>query len=413
MSPDLLLYILIAILTLGYALEQVSEYLNLKHQPPTPPEELADLYEQETYQKALDYHAARTQHQFWSSSLNTLLWIVMLSSGFLGYVYRTLDAAIASPWMVALAVFGSLFLLLDLINLPLQLQRTFGIEERFGFNKTTMRTFVTDKFKGYLLSALIGGGLLSVLLWTISGLGPNFWWVFSLIAFVFIVFVNFFYTSLIVPLFNKLSPIEDGALKSAIEGYAQKEGFELSKTFVMDGSRRSSKANAFFSGLGRQKKVVLFDTLVDKFSISEVIAVLAHEVGHYKRGHIPKNLFLSTLNISVSLFLLSLFVFSPLLSQAMGAHELAIPLNLIAFGFLYSPISTLVGIGFNMLSRKYEFEADAFAARTADPEAMVSALKNLSVANLATLEPHPLYVLLNYSHPPVIERIRAIRKLSA
>jgi STE24 endopeptidase len=282
--------------------------------------------------------------------------------------------------------------------------------EKFGFNKTNLKTFIFDKLKGYLLSIIVGGGLMSLLLYLINMLGTNFWFWFWLIISAFLVFVNMFYTSLVLPLFNKLVPLEEGPLRLAINSYAERVNFPLTNVFVIDGSKRSSKANAFFSGLGPKKKIVLYDTLIKEQSTEELVAVLAHEVGHYKRSHIQIGMVLSVVQTGLMLFVLSKFVFQSVLSQALGGIDNAIHLNLIAFGLLFNPLSTTIGIVMNMISRKNEFEADEFAATTYSGLPLVSALKKLSVNNLSNLTPHPAYVFFNYSHPPLLQRLRHLEK---
>jgi STE24 endopeptidase len=239
-------------------------------------------------------------------------------------------------------------------------------------------------------------------------MGPDFWWIFWIVAALFILFINAFYTTLIVPLFNKLTPLEDGELKTAIESYSRNVGFPLQNIYVIDGSKRSSKSNAFFSGLGKRKKVVLYDTLIQNHTTAELVAVLAHEIGHYKRNHIIKGFILSIAQTGLMLFIMSRVIFNESFSVALGANSYGIHLNLLTFTLLYSPISTVLGIISNLISRKHEFQADEFASVTFKPEAMKNALKKLSVDNLSNLYPHPAYVFVNYSHPPLLTRIAAI-----
>jgi STE24 endopeptidase len=273
--------------------------------------------------------------------------------------------------------------------------------------------FWLDKLKGYLLGAVIGGVILSVLLLLVDSLGVNFWLVFWVAISLFMFIMNMFYTSLILPLFNKLSPLEEGELRDAITAYAKQVDFPLTKIFVIDGSKRSSKANAFFSGLGKKKKVVLYDTLIENHSIQELVAIFAHEVGHYKKKHIQQGLVLSVLQTGLMLYILSLLIFNTELSIALGGDTMRIHLNLIAFGILYSPISMITGLLMNMLSRKNEFEADQYASETANGADLAGALKKLSADNLSNLLPHPAYVFFNYSHPPLLKRISAIETISS
>ncbi len=282
------------------------------------------------------------------------------------------------------------------------------IEEKYGFNNTTVRTFFLDKVKGYLLAALIGAPLLSLLIYLVRAIGPDFWIWFAVIASAFILFMNMFYTTLILPLFNKLTPLPDGELKSAIQRFAARVNFPLDNIFVIDGSKRSSKANAFFSGIGRKKKIVLYDTLIEKHTIEELVAVLAHEVGHFKKKHIIVGLGLSVLQMFLTMFILSLMVYNENPSFALGGSQHSIHLNLVAFSILFAPISGVTGLLMAMYSRRNEFEADAFARETFDGAALADALKKLSVDSLSNLYPHPLYVFFHYSHPPLLKRLEAI-----
>src|SRR5258706_9610439 len=309
---------------------------------------------------------------------------------------------------LALAVFGLLALASDVITIPFQWYSVFVIEEKYGFNKTSTKTFIADKLKGYLLSAVIGGLLLSVLIYLIEKIGLGFWIWFALIAAGFILLANLFYTSLILPLSNKLTPLPDGDLKDAIQTFARKVSFPLDNVFVMDGSKRSKKANAFFAGIGRKKKIVLFDTLITNHSTEELVAVLAHEVGHFKKKHVIVGYILSVIQIFFTLYILSLMVFNSTLSLALGGTQQAIHLNLLAFGILYSPISGITGLLMTLYSRKNEFEADAFAKESFSGQALARALKKLSVDSLSNLYPHPLYVFFHYSHPPLLQRLKAI-----
>jgi STE24 endopeptidase len=293
--------------------------------------------------------------------------------------------------------------------IPFQWYGTFVIEEQYGFNKTTVKTFVADKLKGYLIGAVVGGGLLSLLIYFIQIIGPSFWIWFSIVAAFFVLFVNMFYSSVILPLFNTLTPLQGGELKNAIETFAHRINFPLDNIFIMDGSRRSKKANAFFSGIGKKKKIVLYDTLVANHTTDELVAVLAHEVGHFKLKHIVWGYILSVLQITFTLFILSLMIFNDNLSLALGGSQVAIHLNLVAFAILFSPIAGITGLLMNLYSRKNEFEADAFAKKNFNGRALMDALKKLSVDSLSNLYPHPIYVFFHYSHPPLLKRLEALR----
>jgi STE24 endopeptidase len=294
----------------------------------------------------------------------------------------------------------------DLLTTPFSYYKTFVIEEKFGFNKSTKKLFWLDKLKGGGMSALLGGGILSLIIWFYQFAGENFWlYAWALVA-VFSLFINMFYSKLIVPLFNKQKVLEDGELKTAIEKYAKKVGFTVNNIFVIDGSKRSTKANAYFSGFGSQKRITLFDTLINDLETEEIVAVLAHEVGHYKRKHILFNLASSILLTGFTLFILSLFINSSILSEALGVSIPSFHIGLITFGILYSPISEITGIMMNYVSRVFEYQADNYAKETCSAKPLITSLKKLSKNSLSNLTPHPAYVFMYYSHPTLLERIK-------
>jgi len=298
----------------------------------------------------------------------------------------------------------------DIIGTPFSYYQTFVIEEKFGFNKSTKKLFLIDKIKGWLMSAALGGGILSLIIWFYEFAGVHFWlYAWALVA-VFSLFMNMFYAKLIVPLFNKQTPLEAGSLRNKIAAYAEKAGFQLDNVFVIDGSKRSTKANAYFSGFGSQKRITLYDTLITDLEEDEIVAVLAHEVGHYKRKHIIYNLLLSTLITGFTLWLLSLFIASPVLSEALGVQIPSFHIGMIAFGLLYSPISQITGLFMNSLSRKFEYQADNYAKETHNSDDLISSLKKLSKNSLSNLTPHDTYVWFHYSHPSLLQRIVNLKK---
>ena len=408
MEPGEILVLILIIISLDFVFEQILDFLNLKSQKTTIPDSMKGYYDEEKYAKSMDYHRVTSKFSFLTSMFSFILSFSILYFGGFGWLDAFLRPTIGDEILLSLAFFGVLFVLSDIINTPFQIYSTFVIEERFGFNKTTPKTFVFDKLKGYILAIILGGALGWTLLWLVSYMGQNFWVYFLGVIGIFILFMNMFYTSLILPLFNKLTPLENGELKEAIEEYCKKVKFPLTNIFVIDGSKRSSKANAFFSGLGKKKKVVLYDTLVENHSQEELIAIFAHEVGHFKKKHIVYSLVLSLVQMALMLFILSLMIFNFNLSAALGGEVLAMHLNLLAFGILYSPVSKITGLLMAIFSRKNEFEADAYAASTYDGNALQVALKKLSVDNLGNLYPHPAYVFFNYSHPPLLKRVEAI-----
>ncbi len=410
MGADTILFIILVIITLDFALEQVLDYINLKHQKSELPVELKGIYEEGRYQQSVAYHKTQTRFSFFTSTFSFLLSFVLLITGFFGLLDEWLRLYIDAPIVLALAYFGILFIASDVLNTPFQYYSTFVIEEKFGFNKTTPKLFFVDKIKGYLLTFIVGGAIMWGLLYLITSIGTNFWIYFWIAVSLFLLFVNMFYTSLIVPLFNKLTPLQDGELKTAIESYSKSVNFPLDNVFIIDGSKRSSKANAFFSGIGKKKKIVLYDTLIQKHTTEELISVLAHEVGHFKKKHILTGFLISILQVGIMLLIMSWMIFNPALSEALGGKQNAIHLNLLAFGILYSPISKITGIVMNIISRKNEFEADAYAANSYNNQDLQVALKKLSVDNLSNMTPHPAYVFFHYSHPPTLKRLRELEK---
>jgi len=412
-SPQTLLLIILIIVVVSYAFDQLLDYINLRAQRSDIPTEVDAFYEREKYQKSLAYHREQTYFSFITAAFSFLLSLVMLLTGGFGWIDSMLRIYIQHDIVLALVFFGVVAVGSDLLTIPFQWWSIFVIEERYGFNKSTLKTFISDKLKGYLLGALFGGVLLAVMLYLIQGIGESFWIWFAVIASGFMLFMNMFYTSLILPLFNKLSPLQDGELKAAIESFSSSVDFPLDNIFVIDGSRRSSKANAFFSGIGKKKKIVLYDTLINKHTTDELVAVLAHEVGHFKKKHIIWSMVLSVVQVFFMLFILSGMIFNENLSLALGGSVQAIHLNLLAFGILFSPISGITGLFMNLYSRKNEFEADAYARETFDGKALANALKKLSVDNLSDLYPHPVYVFFHYSHPPLLQRLKALNTAGA
>ncbi len=406
MTPEIILYVIIGIVGVGFVIDQILDYLNLKHENAPLPNLLSGIYTNEEHQKSISYHKDLHNFQLISGLVTTIVTLLVLSMGWYGWLNNYLKAYTTDPMWLALLFLGVIFLITDLFSLPFQLYGTFVIEQKYGFNKSTIKLFFVDKIKTYLLGGIVGGVLAAVLFNLISNIGPSFWWMFWLVMIVFMLVINMFYTSLIMPLFNKLTPLAEGSLKQKIEDYCRRVEFPLSNIYVIDGSKRSSKANAFFSGIGKKKKVVFYDTLLNNHSDEELLAIFAHEVGHYKRKHIYSNLLIGVAQTGLLLFVLSKVVFSESLSMALGAGEKSFHLNVIAFTILFTPISTLIGIMFNSISRKNEYEADDYARDTTNKNDLGEALKKLSEKNLSNLNPHPLYVFVHYSHPPMLQRLQ-------
>ena len=411
MGSDAFLMLMVAILSLNFLINQLLDYLNLKNWKRHVPEELKDYYDNNQYLHAQNYNLAKKKLSFLSGSFNFIILLAILLVGGFGWLNNQVESYISGPIPLALAFFGVLFIASDILNTGFDLYDHFVIEEKFGFNKMTANTYILDKLKGYGLMIIFGGILGSLILWLILTLGQNFWIYAFLAVTIFSLTINLFYTDWILPLFNRLKPLEEGPLKDRIKEYARKVDFPVTDVYLMDGSKRSTKANAFFSGLGKKKKIVLFDTLIHDHTEDEVLAILAHETGHFKRKHIPRNIFLSVIQTAIMFFVLSLFAFNQNLSLALGAEEWELHLNLLAFGIIYEPVSVILGIFMNAVSRKFEYEADEFAARTADKNALISGLKKLSTKHLSNLHPHPAYTFVHYSHPPILKRIAALNSI--
>ena len=409
MNSETILLTIVGISIVSYLFDQFLDYINLKAQRKDIPTEVEGFYNKEKYQKSLDYQKDQTQFSFITAGFSFLLSLGMLILGGFGWLDSILRPLLDNQILLPLIFFGTIMIASDILTIPFQWYGTFVIEEKYGFNKTTVKTFVTDKLKGYVLGAVIGGALVAVLIYLINTLGARFWIWFALLAAAFTLLMNMFYTSVFLPLFNKLTPLADGELKTAIEAFSKKVNFPIDNIFVMDGSKRSAKANAFFSGIGKKKKIVLYDTLINNHTTEELVAVLAHEVGHFKKKHIVWSYLISIVQIFFVLFVLSKMVFNENLSIALGGSQQAIHLNLIAFGILFSPISSITGLLMSALSRKNEFEADAYAKEKFGGQALASALKKLSVDSLSNLFPHPVYVFFHYSHPPLLSRLEALK----
>jgi len=413
MNSDTLLIIFILIIGVEFVFDKVLEILNYKKLDTKLPDQVRGIYDEKKYIQSIQYNKENARFGFLTSSISFLVIVTLISTGFFGAFDSLIRNYVENQLFVSLAFFGILYFVSDILTTPFAIYDTFVIEEKYGFNKTTPRTFFIDKLKGYLLSIILGGGILLVLLVLINRMGNNFWIYFWIVITAFTLFMNMFYTTLIVPLFNKLVPLEEGDLKKAIQNYSKNVNFPLDKIFVMDGSKRSTKANAYFSGFGKKKKIVLFDTLINNHSQEELVAVLAHEVGHYKKKHVIQSIITSIFQTGIILYIMSLMIFNPVLSQAFGGEQMSIHLNLIAFFILFSPISTITGIIMNMISRKNEYQADTFAGETYQATPLQDALKKLSTNNLGNLTPHPLYVFVNYSHPPLLSRLKALDQIKS
>lgn len=410
MTATTLFYIIIAILIISFIVDKILDAINARHYNDPIPKELSDVYDPEEYQKSQNYKKANDRFGSITALISLIATLAFFFFDGFAFVDQWARTYSDNSIIIALLFFGSIMFASDVLSTPFSYYHTFVIEEKFGFNKTTVKTFIIDKIKGWAMSAIFGAAILSVIIWFYESTGSNFWLYSWGIVAAFAFFMNMFYAKLIVPLFNKQTPLEEGSLKSKIEDYAQKVGFTLDKIFVIDGSKRSTKANAYFSGFGSEKRVTLYDTLINDLEEDEIVAVLAHEVGHYKRKHIVFNLIASILTMGFTFWLLSLFVGSPILSEALNVSIPSFHIGLIAFGILYSPISEITGLVMNYISRKFEYQADDYAKNTFKASPLISGLKKLTKNSLSNLTPHPAYVFAHYSHPTLLQRYRNMMK---
>ncbi|MBT8252566.1 MAG: M48 family metallopeptidase, partial [Bacteroidia bacterium] len=372
MTATTLFYIIIGIIIINFIVDKILGALNARHYRDAIPKEIEDVYDAAEYHNSQEYKLTNYRFGLTTSTFSLIITLAFFFLDGFEFVDNIARSYSTHPIIVALIFFGIIMFASDILSTPFAYYRTFEIEEKFGFNKTTKKTFILDKIKGWIISALIGGSILSAIIWFFQETGTNFWlYAWGLVT-LFTLIMNLFYSRLIVPLFKKQSPLEPGDLREKIADYAKSVGFKLNKIFVIDGSKRSTKANAYFSGFGREKRVTLYDTLINDLEHEEIVAVLAHEVGHYKRKHIIFNVLISILMTGLTLFILSLFISNPLLSQALGVEQPSFHIGLIGFSLLYSPISSITGLIMNQLSRRFEYQADNYAKTTYKPEPLVS-----------------------------------------
>lgn len=406
--PQILYFAIVFILVADFGLERYLALLNIKHSKTKLPEILSDIYDAEKYAKQQDYFRTNAGFGMLTSSFSFVITLLMYVFGGFGWLDQFLLNYVENDILRSLVFFAVIFLANDLLTTPFSWYDTFVIEERFGFNKVTPTIFILDKLKGYLITGIIGGGLLYLIIWIYQLTPEYFWLVAWSVVTAFNLFMSMFYSELIVPLFNKQTPLQEGELRTEIEKFANNADFKLKNIFVIDGSKRSTKANAYFTGFGPKKRIVLYDTLMDKMTTDEIVAVLAHEIGHYKHKHTIKNMFVSLPTTLLLFFLLGLILKSDDLAIALGGSVASFHLNVLAFGILYSPVSLILDLLTNQLSRKYEYQADNFAANHSFGNQLVSGLKKLSSTSLSNLTPHPLYVFFHYSHPTLYQRVSNI-----
>ena len=408
-NPETLFNVLITIILLNFFKDSILDYLNSTYFNNEIPKIISDIYDNEKYLKSQEYKKIQYKFNRISSIYSLLILLLFFYfDGFLiidNYCRSLFDSEI----IISLSFFGIIYFGNDILSIPFSLYYTFIIEERFGFNKTSFKTFITDKLKSWLLTILFGGGILCFIILQFESVGQKFWIVAWAFMSILTVLIQGLYAQVIVPLFNKQTKLEDGELKSEIEKYSTNVGFNLSNIFVIDGFKRSTKANAYFSGFGKQKRVTLYDTLINKLNKEQIVAVIAHEIGHYKKNHIIFNLLFSIIQTGIMLYILSLLIYMPIFSEALNIENHSFHIALVTFSILYTPISEISSLIFNLFSRKFEYEADEYADKSFDGKYLIQALKVLTKDSLSNLTPHPKYVWWHYSHPTLLERINQLR----
>lgn len=402
--------IIISAIVVEFLLSTIINKLNLDALNSELPQEFSDVYDKDKYAKSQNYTRSNTQFSFITSTFSTGLILIVI---FFGY-FNNIDIFVRNlgygEIINGLIFFGILTLANDIITLPFSLYKNFVLEEKFGFNKMTLSTFIMDKIKGYFLMIILGVPLISLLLYFFESFEKMAWLYAWVSISIFSLAMQPIFNLFIAPMFNKFTPLKEGNLLNGIKSYVKKVNFPIARVDVMDGSKRSGHSNAYFSGLGKTKRIALFDTLLENQSDDEILAVIAHEVGHYKCKHIQKGIVLGIIQSGIMFYLMSLFIKNPELFSVFKMENLSIYASLLFFGMLYSPIEMILGFIFNYLSRKHEFEADEYSAKTTgNPTDLISSLKKLSAENLSNLTPHWLNVALNYSHPPTLDRINALK----
>ena len=405
------IFVLTAVLGF-FLLDFVSRKMNLGSLKPELPAAFADVFDKAAYAKSQDYTREQTRFGLFDDTVMLLVFLAFWWLGGFGWLDMIVRGFAENEIIAGLLFVGALYIGSMLISIPFSLYGTFVIEEKYGFNKTTIGTFVLDKVKSLLLSVVIGAPILALVLYLFGQFGSHAWLYGWIAVTAFSLAMMYLAPTYIMPLFNKFKPLEEGKLKTAIRAMSEKCDFPLTEVYEIDGSKRSTKANAFFTGLGKHKKIALYDTLIKNNGVGELVAVLAHEIGHFKKKHIYQSMALSILQMGVLFFLLGLFLNNRGLFDAFGVEQVSVYGSLVFFMFLFEPVSKLLSVLMMILSRKNEYEADAYAVEvTGRPEDLISGLKKLSKDNLANLTPHPFYVFLNYSHPPMLKRLAALEAL--
>jgi STE24 endopeptidase len=401
-------FLIIIIPITGFIVERYLVYLNTKRWSDVLPTRLKGICGEEEYRKSLLYEKDNNHLSLWSSAFNLAVIIFMITAGGFSLVDALARSLSMNLIVIALFFFGIIGLASDIINIPFSWYDSFVIEKKYGFNTMSVRTFITDHIKSWFIALVVGAPVLGLITWFYYKTGTSFWVYAWMIITVFSILMNLFYSELIVPLFNKQVPLEPGSLRDKIEEFASRTGFRVKNIFIIDGSKRSTKSNAYFSGFGPRKRIVLYDTLLRELSEEEIVAVLAHEIGHYRKKHVLLTLLFSFILTGLTLFLFSLVVDNPGLSEALGAGDSSFHLGLVVFGILYSPLSLVIGLVSNYFSRRNEYSADRFVKENYDSSVLAGSLVKLSVKNLTNMMPHPAYVFFHYSHPPLLKRLEKL-----
>lgn len=407
---SLYLSIILLIVVLNFVWTQYLAYRNRKRMSPEIPSQLEGIYDDEEYAKQQAYQKENSRFGLYGSLFSFSVLLLVLVFGLFGWLDEFLSQFISNEILLTLSFFGVIYLINEILSLPFDYYNTFVIEERFGFNKSTKTIFWLDQLKGLLLAVVLGGTILALITWLYTAIGELAWlYAWGAITVVSL-FMTLFYSNIIVPLFNKQTPLGEGELRDAIEAFAQKAGFAINNIYVMDASKRSTKANAYFTGFGAKKRIVLFDTLINDLDKDEIVAVLAHEIGHYKKKHTLQGMFISICYTGIMLFLLSLLLDNKDIAIALGGQSASFHLGLIAFSIFFTPVSFVINVLSSIHSRKNEYQADGYAAGFGLADSLISGLKKLSVKSLSNLNPDSLYVFFNYSHPTLLQRIKAMKK---
>lgn len=407
---NIVFFIIITIILFGYASGLYLDYLNNKMWSDAVPDKLNGIIDKDKYKASQNYYRVNKNFSNITSSFFMVLILAMLFLGGFAWIDSLARSITGNRILVSIVFFGMLGLASDILGIPFSWYDTFKIEEKFGFNKTSKGTFILDHLKGWFLAIVIGAPVLALITWIYYVAGEMFWIYVWIVITLVSLFMNMFYSELIVPLFNKQKPLEEGELRSEIEKLSVEAGFRLSNIYTIDGSKRSTKANAYFAGLGPRKRIVFFDTLIDDLTVKEITAVLAHEIGHYKKKHSLTMMLYGILQTGIMLYIFSLLAGNEKLTSAMGAEIPSFHMSILAFFLIYSPVSRVISLFMNYLSRKHEYQADSYAGDLYKGTYLVSALKKLSVKNLSNLNPHPVYVFVHYSHPPLLKRIENLEE---